>query len=306
MRVLIVARCREGKYSPFIMEQVNVLKNYGVECVYFGVKSNGLMGYISHLPGLTRAIKSFNPDLIHAHYGLCGLLSNFQRKIPVMTTYHGSDINNAIVLKLSRQAIRFSAYNIFVSKKSVMIAQPRKNNYSIIPCGINLGDYQIVDKQRAREIMGLKTWKRYILFSGSFDNRVKNAPLAKDAISRIQDVELLELKGYTRTQVASLMQAVDVFLMTSHTEGSPQVIKEAMACGCPIVSVDVGDVKEMTEGVEGCFISKRDPDSIAQNLNKALAFNKRTKGRDVIMEKGLTNDLIALKLISIYDSLIKK
>ena len=147
---------------------------------------------------------------------------------------------------------------------------------------------------------------KLVLFSGAFENYVKNAPLAKAAIDLLPGVQLIELKGYTRTQVATLMQAVDVLLMTSFTEGSPQVIKEALACGCPIVSVDVGDVKEMTKGIDGCYIAERNARSIAENLTKAFAFGKRTKGRSVIIEKGLTNDIIASKLIRVYDSVIQK
>ena len=152
-------------------------------------------------------------------------------------------------------------------------------------------------------MMGLGDGKQYVLFAGAFDNSIKNAPLAQGAVALLNDVELLELKGYTRGQVATLMQAVDAFLMTSLSEGSPQVIKEAMVCGCPIVSVDVGDVREITEGVEGCFISERDPQALAAALQSALAFNRRTTGRTRIIERGLTNDRIATRLIEIYQSI---
>ncbi len=306
MRVLIVARCKEGKYAPFITEQVDALIKAGVECLYFGISDKGFWGYLKSLQGLRNAIASFQPDIIHAHYGLCGLLSNLQRRIPVLTTYHGSDINNPKTFKLSKWAIKLSTYNVFVSKSNISIAHPKNNNYSLIPCGINLEYYPIVDRLEARKAMGLNLESKYVLFSGSFDNRVKNAPLAKAATSLLPDVELIELKGYTRQQVAALMQAVNALLMTSFTEGSPQVIKEAMACGCPIVSVDVGDVKEMTEGLDGCYISERNPRSIAHNLMEAMAYGNRTKGRDVIIEKQLTNEIIASKLIEIYNSLLNK
>ena len=306
MRVLIVARCKKGKYAPFITEQVDALTKAGIECQYFGISEKGLWGYLKSLHGLRNAIASFQPDIIHAHYGLCGLLSNLQRRIPVVTTYHGSDINNPKTFKLSKWAIKLSSHNVFVSKSNISIAHPKKSNYSLIPCGINLGDYPITDRLKAREELELNPNTKYVLFSGAFDNRVKNAPLAKAATSLLPDIELIELKGYTRHQVALLMQAVNVLLMTSFTEGSPQVIKEAMACGCPIVSVDVGDVKEMIDGLDGCYISERAPRSIAQNLAKATVYGNRTKGRDVIIEKQLTNEIIASKLIEIYNSLLNK
>lgn len=306
MRVLVVARCKNGHYAPFIKEQVEAIEKQGVECRFFGVDGKGIIGYLRHLPKLTKAIREFRPDIIHAHYGLCGLLATLQRRIPVLTTYHGSDINNPKTFKLSKWAIKLSSHNVFVSKSNISIAHPKKSNYSLIPCGINLGDYPITDRLKAREELELNPNTKYVLFSGAFDNRVKNAPLAKAATSLLPDIELIELKGYTRHQVALLMQAVNVLLMTSFTEGSPQVIKEAMACGCPIVSVDVGDVKEMIDGLHGCYISERDPRSIAHNLMEAMAYGNRTKGRDVIIEKQLTNEIIASKLIEIYNSLLNK
>ena len=101
------------------------------------------------------------------------------------------------------------------------------------------------------------------------------------------------------------MYACDAFLMTSKTEGSPQVIKEAMACGCPIVSVDVGDVAERTEGVEGCYVvGSRAPHVLADALEKALLFEGRTNGRERIIEMGLTNEQVAKRIIKIYENIL--
>ena len=103
-----------------------------------------------------------------------------------------------------------------------------------------------------------------------------------------------------------LMCAVDCLLMTSKTEGSPQVIKEAMACGCPIVSVDVGDVAERTEGVSGCFVVKsREPRDIAEALNKAIAFEGKTNGREHVLAAGLTNEQVAARLEAIYREILR-
>ena len=153
-------------------------------------------------------------------------------------------------------------------------------------------------------MMGLEDGKQYVLFAGAFDNAIKNAPLAQAAVDLLDGPELLELKGYTRAQVAALMQAVDALVMTSRSEGSPQVIKEALLCGCPIVSIDVGDVREITEGVEGCFISEANPTAIAEALRKALAFQGRTEGRKVILRRSLTNKTIATRLLGIYQRVI--
>ena len=304
MKVLIVARFKQKGYAPFITEQVDALKKAGLICEFFPMHSNGVIGYLRELPKLHRSIWEFGPNVIHAHYGLCGLFANLQRKIPVVTTYHGSDINIPSILWFSRIAMHLSAFNVFVSQKNIDMAKP-KQNFALIPCGVNLDDYPLIEKAEARKKMGLEPNKKYVLFAGAFDNPVKNAPLAQEAVALLPEVELLELKGYSRGQVAVLMQAVDAFLMTSFSEGSPQVIKEALACGCPIVSVDVGDVRERMGRIDGCRIVGRDKDEITQALANAIAFDKRTDGRAVIINDGLTNEAIALRLKDVYFKVTK-
>lgn len=303
MKILVVASYNKNSFAPFIVEQAEVLKQLGCEIDYFGVVGKGIKGYLSALGGLRKKIKSFKPDMIHAHYGLSGLLANLQRSVLVVTTYHGSDINLPKVLRLSKLAMKLSAWNIFVSKKNVDIAQPKKN-YLLLPCGVNLPYYNESEISAVKEKLNWNPNKKYILFAGAFDNRVKNAKLAQESVSLLENAELIELKGYTREQVTALFYAVDAFLMTSFTEGSPQVVKEAMACGCPIVSVDVGDVAERIEGLDGCYIAERNPQDIANKLNKVLSLNSRTKGRERIIELGLTNDLVAKKLIEIYKNIL--
>lgn len=305
MRVLLVCSFKEGlpqNAAPFVVEQMEALKRCDVECELFLVKGKGIRGYLRQLRPLKERIASFHPDVVHAHFGLCGLLANLQRNVPVVTTYHGSDINDPKVLRFSRIAMRLSAWNVFVSKKILEIARPG-NNHSLLPCGIDLSDLQLTSKAVARSQMRLDQEKPYVLFAGAFNNPVKNAPLAHEAVKLlgIDDVEMLELKGYTREEVTLLMCAADAFLLTSHSEGSPQVIKEAMACGCPIVSVDVGDVKERVDGVKGCFVANsNNPEELADLLRKALAFVGRTNGRDKILADGLDNQQVSRQLIKIY------
>ena len=220
-----------------------------------------------------------------------------------MTTYHGSDINEKSVLPFSKISMGLSAWNIFVSRKTLDIAQPKKH-YSLLPCGIDLCEVQLTGKNDARRKMKLEEKKMFVLFASAFDNAVKNAPLAKEAVSFMQDdnVELLELKGYSREEVTQLMCAADVFLMTSLSEGSPQVIKEAMACGCPIVSVDVGDVKERVGGIDGCYVAdSREPQELSELLKRAMSYEGRTKGRERIEADGLDNRDVAERLMRIYN-----
>ena len=304
MKILIVASFNKGFFAPFILEQSEALEKMGQTVHFFGIQGHGIWGYVRNYKGLKRIIQDYKPDVIHAHYGLSGLLATLQRRVPVVTTFHGSDINNPKVLPFSKIAMRLSAFTIFVSQKNVDIARPTKK-FALLPCGVNSDNFTEVPIGEARLKLQLEDTKKYVLFAGSFSNRVKNPELAQKAIALLNNVELIELKGYSRADVNYLMHAVDVALMTSHTEGSPQFVKEVMACGCPLVSVDVGDVKEVTAGVEGCYIVSREAEEIAEKLQIALNFKGRTHGRERIMELGLENRKVAETIVAIYKKIVK-
>ena len=321
MKILIIASYNKHRYAPFIVEQAEALQRIGCEVVWFGVQGKGIAGYIQEIPRLIKRISEFRPDVIHAHYGLSCLLANLAtRRVPVVSTYHGSDINQLRVRLFSKLAMWLSAWNIFVSKRNMALAGAVEGKKcSLIPCGINIPlPWNDLQKQKVEQLT-LNQWvetimpkgKKYVLFAGAFDNAIKDPERAKQTMNELTNeginAELIELKGYTRDQVNALMYNCDAFLMTSKTEGSPQVIKEALACGCPIVSVDVGDVKERLEGVEGCYVvESRKPMDIAEALRKALAFEDRTEGRKRIVEIGYTNELVAKKIIKIYEDIIGK
>ena len=307
MRILIVASYNRNHFAPFIVEQVAALQRLGCEIEYFGLQGKGLKGYLKNLPDLKKKIKEFNPDVVHAHFGLSGLFANLQRQKPVVTTYHGSDINESNLLPFSQLAMRWSAWNVFVSKQTMDVVRPRRK-FSLLPCGIDINELQLMDRSEARQKMHLTQGKHYVLFAGSYDREVKNAPLAKEIVSTLSEknLELLELKGYSHEEVIMLLCAVDALLLTSLNEGSPQVVKEAMACGCPIVSVDVGDVYERTHGVEGCYVAKTfESVELADLLTKALAFSGKTDGRNRIINDKLDNKLVATNLLEIYMKLIR-
>ena len=160
-----------------------------------------------------------------------------------------------------------------------------------------------VEKKIARQQLGWNDKDAYILFAGTREVEVKNYPLALQAVQNIPETQLIELKGFGRDEVNLALNAADAALMTSFTEGSPQFIKEAMACNCPVVSTDVGDVKQLTEGVEGCYITSFEVESVTSGLQEALRFalgKGRTEGRKKIEQSGLTDDRIAGELIRIY------
>ena len=316
MKILIVASDKGGHFVPFIEEQIVALQDIGVHVLRYGVRGKGIIGYLRELPALRRCIHAERPDIVHAHYGLCGMLTNLQCIAPVVTTYHGSDINLPSILRFSKIAMRLSAWNIFVSKRNIAIAQP-KNKYTLLPCGVNIPlQWSEMQSQWVGQLT-LNQWVqekliadvKYVLFAGAFDNAVKDPDLAKSVIKELINegvyAELIELKGYNRNQVNALMYNCNALLMTSKSEGSPQVVKEAMACGCPIVSVDVGDVAERIEGVKGGYVvPTRNPIDIAHALHKAINFEGRTNGRERIIEMKLSNEQVAKRLLEIYNQVL--
>jgi glycosyltransferase involved in cell wall biosynthesis len=178
------------------------------------------------------------------------------------------------------------------------------NKTSIIPCGVNIDIFQPIDKLEARKILGLIPDERIVLFSSEFDVPVKNYPLAKAACAKFDNIKLIELKNFTREQVNLLLNACDLLLLTSIREGSPQVVKEAMACNCPIVSTDVGDVRNNIQDLQGCYIASFDPVDVAEKIK--LAFNAdRTGGRKRLIDLGLDSVSTALRIIELYKNILK-
>ena len=304
IHILVVASFKNGRYAPFITEQAEALRRVcGCRVDLFGVTGKGLAGYLKALPALERAIRSTGADIVHAHYGLCGLLASLQHLVPVVATYHGSDLNVRGVRALSKLSVARCSFNIFVSPGLVRIARPH-GRWSLLPCGVDLCDGQLMPRDEARRLLGLDLQGRYVLFAGAFCNAVKNVELAQSAVALLPGVELLELKGYDRDGVTRLMCAADALLMTSHTEGSPQVVKEAMACGCPVVSVDVGDVRHLLDGVGGCHIAERNAADIAEKLGLVFSRDARTDGRTRVEKLELDNDSVARALMEIYRSVL--
>lgn len=305
IKVLIVCSGNHSVIASFISEQVYSLEAKGILIDFFYVNQKGIKGYLRSLKLLKEKMITFHPDVIHAHYGLSGLLSNLQRKVSVVTTYHGSDINIPQIKLLSKLSILFSAHNIFVSKNLWKVAGSPKQS-SIIPCGVNTFLFKPMDRIEARKYFQWNENEKLVLFSGSFDNVVKNYGLAKNAVSKLKNVRLIELKGYSREEVALLFNAVDVALMTSFTEGSPQFIKEALACNCPVVSVNVGDVSEVISDVNDSFIVNYDANEIAEKLDVVLKSQKKSNGRSIILNKNLALADVAEQLIKIYKQIIYK
>lgn len=276
----------------------------GITVHYFLIEGKGIFGYIKNRAHLKKEIKEYHSDIVHAHYGLSGILANLQRNVPVITTFHGSDINVITNRPFSILSSLLSKYSIFISKelcRKLII----KGRSAIIPSGVDLDLFFPVDKLEARKQLDLPPHEKLVLFAGSFNNQIKNYPLAKAAIDLLDNVRLVELKGYTRSEVNLLMNACDAAILTSHHEGSPQFIKEAMACNRPVVSTNVGDVLKVFGDIQGCFIAKPDKSNIADKLKLAFEFPCTLDGRQRIIDLGIDLKSVTTRVLEVYNCVLR-
>jgi teichuronic acid biosynthesis glycosyltransferase TuaC len=311
MNILIVVSGNYPDFSleknqPFVYEQVNSIKKNSNDIIiyYFFIKGKGAFGYLSNYFKLRNEIIEKKINIVHAHYSLSGLLCILQRKAPVICTFHGTDINNFILKCVSLIVSIFTAKNFFVSsellKKSII-----KKRSVIIPCGVDVNVFKPIVKTEINQTELLDSNFKHILFSSSFNNPIKNFGLLKSAVEKFKNIKIHELKGLKRNEVAILMNKVDVCVLTSFNEGSPQFIKEALACGCPIVSTNVGDVKDLIQNIEGCYICEFNPIDLSNKILESFKFDKKTIGPKIIIDNNLDINSIANKILHEYHEVLE-
>ena len=319
MRVLVLSRYKENFADhtlPFVKEQGESLRDLGCEIDYFLVKGN----YIKAVGALKRKIHEFKPDIVHAHFGLSAITAELQSLVPVVTTFHnGETLNWHVNLMSSLMSLR-AKHVIYVAQHIRDLSYFKARQYSIIPCGVPMEQMTIVPQAEARRQLGWDPNKKYILFGGAFSNTRKNYALLRDAVSGLDafgDIVCVEMKGLSRAECVLRMNACDLFALPSHSEGSPQALKEAMAVNCPCLATDIADVRELFGDEPGHFIL-RNPrktherwygdehslDEMTSLLHEALAFEGRTHGRQRILELELSNDQVAKRIVKIYEEVL--
>jgi len=286
-----------------VREQGLAIANRGNHVEYFLIKGKGLIAYFLCRSALLKKIKEFRPDIIHSHYGLSGIPAVLQNKVPVVITFHNGETLGFTQNLLSSLSTLRAKYVIYVAQHIYEKSYIKSRHYAIIPCGVQLNDLPVIDYYDARNKCGFLPNKKYVLFGGEFSNLRKNFPLLKEAVELLGDdsVVVLEMKGLSRYQLANIMSACDAFVLPTKSEGSPQALKEAMACGCPIVATDVADINNLLGNIPGHYICSFDPKDVAEKLLSAISFGKRTKGRDRIIELSLTNEQVADQVSAVYD-----
>ena len=193
-------------------------------------------------------------------------------------------------------------------KSHEMANKPKRENVHIIPHEIDLEVFRPVEKEQARAALGLDPGKKYLLFAANPKIPVKRFPLAKAVADKLQkqdsSIELLVIYKEPQDRLALFMSACDALIFTSYQEGSPNVVKQAMACNLPIVSTDVGDVRDVIGATKGCYVCKPDVRELADCLVGVLRRGERTSGREKV--RHLSGPAVAQRVIKVYEQVLSK
>lgn len=301
MKILFVRSGNHG-VDPISQNQGGSLLEKGHDVYFFDIIGRGFFGYLSNIKNLRKKIKYLQPEIIHAHYSLSGIVSALAfTNVPIVVSLMGSDVNSISVLQklIIKLFIKFFWSEVIVKSRE-MKKNLGYNKAHIIPNGVDFSKYYPIDKKLALKKLGWDTSKKHILFSSNPERPEKNYKLAKIAVDLLKeyDLEVHFLVNLSQTEMPFYYNSADCLLLTSFYEGSPNVIKEAMACNCPIVSTDVGDVREIISNVKGCYLTTFEEKDVASKIIEAFNFNQRTMGFEAI--KHLDSKIIADKLLNLY------
>jgi glycosyltransferase involved in cell wall biosynthesis len=317
-RVLVVTNLwpteADPGYGSFVQGQMESLRPFGVEFDTLFIDGRASRwNYLRAVLRMRRILREKRYDLIHAHFGLSGWVARCQFRVPVVVSFMGDD-----VLGRPRRDGRITVYGRFFQASSFVLARIvdavivksgemklrlRFESAHVIPNGVDLNLFHPLDRNEARRVLGLDLKKKYVLFPYDPAEQRKRYDLIQQAVeqARVVDpaIEILHARGIPRERMPLYMNAADVLVLASVIEGSPNAVKEAMAVNLPVIAVEVGDVRELIGGAEGCFIVPREAGAIATKIVEVCRNPTRTNGREHIARLSIEN--IAKQVVAVYD-----
>ena len=320
MRVLfILPEAEHGNSMIFARRQIDSLKNSGIIPFSFYLKSRmNPFKLFTEYRRLRKCMADFKPEIVHSHYGtMTAFFAAVSSATPLVVTYYGSDLNfvrtENFFLEIFRKflsqmaALRASAI-ICVSERLKKKLFWKKEIASVVPIGANEFFFKPLNYDEARKRLNTGSNEKLILFYANAP--VKRLDIAQKTISIVKEeipsAELKILKGNVAPEeIVLLLNACDCLLLCSDSEGSPAMVKEAMACNLPVVSNDVGDVKQNIETTSPGVITEQDPGRLAEGIIRVLKMNVRSNGRETLQRLGLTEKIVAEKVLNIYRKILK-
>jgi teichuronic acid biosynthesis glycosyltransferase TuaC len=323
IRVLMITSAWPPPGAPstvhFIARQVRFLREAGVDVDVFHF--NGRRQPWRYAAAWAKArwrLHRRSYDLVHAQFGQSGLLA-LPRRLPLVVTLRGSDLLGIVsdsdgrytwIGRVGCAATRLVARHadaVVIVSEHMRAKLPPYLEAEVIPSGLDLSLFRPMPQKQARERLGLPTEVPVVLFAGRPSQARKRYQLAAEAVEivrRTLPAEFIVAWGVPHTEVPIYMNAADALIFTSMQEGSPNVVKEALACGLPVVSVPVGDVAERIGEVEGCSLCPdARPETIARALEEVLRRRRRVDATRVISE--LDEHRQTARLINIYRRLLR-
>jgi teichuronic acid biosynthesis glycosyltransferase TuaC len=306
MKVLVLTNMYPSADKPsfgiFVAEQVEDLRRAGVDVDVLSFDgTQDRREYLRARGTLAKRVASGSHDLIHAHYGLSGALAITVHRTPVVTTFHGGDYTG-----LDRWHVIVSWVVARLTTPVVVSSEGRRRlrrpNAEVIPAGVDIERFVPIDRAEARRALGWDVTSPYALLLGSRALYNKRADLFDAAVARARerrpDLRAVSLEGFAREEVQLMLNAVDVAVMCSDTEGSPVAVREALACSTPVVGVDVGDVGEVLAGLPGCAIVPRSAAPVGDAIVTALDAGRPVQLRERARET--SRPVIAERLVRLY------
>ena len=296
--------------SPIVKNQGESLIASGINVEYFLINGKGISGYLKSIPKLRKKLQTNRFDIVHAHYSLSAIVATLAGAKHLVVSLMGSDTKTNFIIK-----IFIKLFNTLFWKKVIVKSEDMKQsigikNAEVIPNGVNLKLFKEIDKLEAQKHLRWEIGKKYILFAANPNRYEKNFSLAKQSFNSIntENVELKVLQNVKFSDMPYYHNAADVILLTSLWEGSPNVIKEAMACNRPIVATKVGDIPMLFNQINGCYLCDFSKTEIAANLDIAINYsqkNNTTNARNRILDLKLSLDEVALRLKKLYEQIQK-
>lgn len=305
--------------THFVKRQAEFLRRAGVEVDVFQFRgAKRLWNYMRAWRDVRPRLNPATVDVVHAQFGQSGILA-IPKRLPLVVTLRGSDIlgivgpdgNYTLAGRVSQAVARFALRR---ADAVVVVSEHMKEYFktdapvTVLPSGLDFELFRTIPRDEARARLGWPLEKRLVLFAGNPDQPRKRYPLARaavDLLNRTLPVELVVAWGVRHTDIPLYMNACDAFVFTSMQEGSPNVVKEALACDLPVVSVPIGDTTERLRGIAGCeLVADERPEAIAVALERVLQRGGRVAGRVAVAH--LAEEAITGQLIEVYRGAIAR
>lgn len=328
--VLHVTNMWPNSESPtsgtFVKELVDELsKTDGIHDVYYINARSTYRGYIKAIGELKTFLKNNRKyDLIHTQYAHSAIVALLASRVPLISQFHGEygycycSVNKTDVkaMKDKRKARRDAMMASLASRSAAGAIVVNNDHMSrvwcrsvvSIPIGVNTEVFHPIDRDIACNELGYDPSVTRILFPSNPERPEKNYPMfiasMQEMCSMAGRYEVVALKNMNREVVALTMNAVDVMVMTSYSEASPTVVKEACLCNLPVVSVPVGDVTWQLKGITNCIVTEYDKVQIAQATAKVLSTRSRSNGW-YLRKKTFSIKETAIKTMSFYNYVLE-